>query len=126
MAIVKNLPREVSDHNPLVILTNMSPPSKLLQFKFELSWLKNADFFAQVERIWSKPCRNTSALDKIQQKLKFLKQYIKGWGFNLQGALRKKRKELQDELIQLEDMEEETKLSHAQWQRKSDLLSENM
>jgi hypothetical protein len=43
-----------------------------------------------VKQIWEKPCRALSTLDKIQQKLKMIKQYFKGWGFNLQGELRKK------------------------------------
>jgi len=47
------------------------------------------------KKIWLKPCRAQSALDKIQQKLKLLKQYFKGWGFNLQGELKKKKEEYQ-------------------------------
>jgi hypothetical protein len=43
-----------------------------------------------LKQIWEKPCRALSALDKIQQKLKMVKQYFKGWGFNLQGELIKK------------------------------------
>lgn len=79
LAMVKKLPREVSDHNPLIILTNSKSPTKTIQFRFELGWLKNPDFFIQVEKIWNKPCRAKTTLDKIQQKLKLLKQYFKGW-----------------------------------------------
>jgi len=35
-------------------------------------------FFYEVEKIWVKPCWAKSALDKILQKLKLLKQYFKG------------------------------------------------
>jgi hypothetical protein len=55
---------------------------------FELSWLSNPEFIPAVEKIWAKPCKAKTALDKIQQKLKMFKQYFKGWGFNLQGELR--------------------------------------
>ena len=35
-----------------------------------------------------------------------LKQYFKGWGFNLQGELRKQRKSISEELSDLEKIEE--------------------
>lgn len=114
-AMVKKLPREVSNHNPLILLTDSKAPTKSIQFRFELSWLKNPDFFTQVERIWSKPCRAKSTLDKIMQKLKLLKQYFKGWGLNQHGLLRKLRKELQEELSILEGLEESSVLSSKQW-----------
>jgi hypothetical protein len=83
LAMVKKLPREVSDYNPLILLTDSKAPTKSIQFRFELSWLKNPDFFTQVERIWNKPYRAKSTIDRIQQKLKLLKQYFKGWGLNM-------------------------------------------
>ena len=89
-AMVKKLPREISDHNPLILSSGPCKPQKHLQFKFENSWLNNPDFIPIVKQIWENPCRAPSTLDKIQLKLKLLKQYFKGWGFNLQGKLRKK------------------------------------
>ena len=111
LAMIKKLPREVSDHNLVVMLTDSKAPTKSIQFIFELSWMKNPEFFTQVEKM---------------QKLKLFKQYFKGWGLNLQGELRKLRKELQEELIILEDLEECNMLSSEQWQRKSWIISENM
>lgn len=97
-----------------------------IQFKFDLNWLDNPDFYVQVEKIWLKPCRAKSALDKIQQKLKLFKQFFKGWGFNLQGELTKKRKELQLELSSLEELEETSYLTEAQVLRKHWVLCENL
>ena len=82
-------------------------------------------FFKEVERIWLKPCRAKSALDKIQQKLKLIKQFFKGWGFNLQGELRKQRKANQSELADLEKIEEEIGLSVSQLEWKTWLMCEN-
>lgn len=45
LTMAKKMPREVSDHNPLMLLTDSRTPSKAVQFRFELSWLKNPDFF---------------------------------------------------------------------------------
>lgn len=55
-----------------------------------------------------------------------MKQYFKGWGFNLQGELRKKRKVIQAELTQLEECEEKMNLNSHQLSRKVELLTENL
>ena len=77
-ALVRKLPREISDHNPLIV--SSGPPKVIshIQFKFDLNWLNNPDFYAMVEKLWNKPCKAKSILDKIQQKLKLFKQYFKG------------------------------------------------
>ena len=101
-ASVSRLRWEVSDHNPLIVSTRKRDNLTFIQFRFELGWLKNPEFYPLVKKIWMKPCRARSTIDKIQQKLKLFKQIFKGWGFNLQGELRKKRKEYQVELADLE------------------------
>lgn len=113
-AMVKRLPRGVSDHNPLILSSGMLKPQKFIQFKFELNWLEYPDFLSAVEKIWTKPCRAKSSIDRIQQKLKLFKQYFKGWGFNLQGELRKKRNQISEQLAELEDLEDSDSLTHNQ------------
>lgn len=124
--MVKRLPREVTDHNPLILSSGSCGPLKHIQFRFELSWLENPDFFTAVKKLWSKPCRAKSALDKIQQKLKILKQYFKGCGFNLQGELRKKRELISEELAVLESTEESDGLDSEQTLRKVELTKESL
>lgn len=82
-AMVRKLPREISDHNPLILSCGQPQNLTHIQFKFDLCWLSNPEFFVQVEKIWLKPCKAKSVVDKIQQKIKLIKQYFKGWGFNL-------------------------------------------
>lgn len=65
-------------------------------------------------------------MDKIQQKLKLLKQYFKGWGFNFQGELRKKRSIINNELNDLENIEEINGLDPDQMIRKVELMKENL
>lgn len=124
--VVNKLPREISDHNPLIISTRKSDCLPFIQFKFDLSWLKQPDFFVLVEQLWKKPCRAKSTLDRIQQKLKLFKQYFKGWGFNLQGELRKQRKEIQKELTELETFEAHNWLTQDQLERKAYVICENL
>lgn len=112
--MVSRLPREILDHNLLILSSRSINNLPCIQFRFDLGWLKNPDFYPLVQKIWEKPCRAKSALDKIQQKLKLCKQYLKGWGFSLQGEMRKRRKEFQKEIADLEKSEEEVTLNSIQ------------
>jgi hypothetical protein len=76
------------------------------EFRFELFWLKHPDFFPMVAEIWSAPTRDVVVLDKILFKLKKVKKFLKGWGFNLSGSRRKWEKEIQKGLPGLESLEE--------------------
>jgi len=58
--------------------------------------------------------------------LKILKQYFKGWGFNLQGELKKKRRAICEELAELENIEENSGLVATQLLRKKNLIKENL
>lgn len=100
---VNKLPREISDHNPLILFTDNTQLLKYLEFRFETAWLSHPDFIEKVQEIWNKNGHAESALDRIQTKLKRFKQYFKGWGFNLQGARRKRKSEIHDILKELED-----------------------
>lgn len=64
-ALVNILPREISDHNPLIISTGKRDNLPFIQFIFDLGWFKNPEFLSLVEKIWNKPCRAKSTIDKI-------------------------------------------------------------
>jgi exonuclease III len=55
--LVKKLPREVSDHNPLILFSEICSAQRHIEFKFELSWLNHPDFIPNVKKIWTKPYR---------------------------------------------------------------------
>lgn len=76
--MVKKPPREVSDHNPLILFCGLPKKTPYIQFKFEASWVNNEEFIQGVGKIWENPCKAKTPLDKIQQKLKLVKQYFKG------------------------------------------------
>jgi hypothetical protein len=65
-ACVDRLPREVSDHNPLIVSTGKKENLPFIQFKFDLNWFKNPEFFTLVKKIWEKPCGAKTSIDKIQ------------------------------------------------------------
>lgn len=90
--VVSKLPREVSDHNPLILqVINNQTHIKHLGFRFELSWLKHYTFLEKVQEIWETPCHAKSAFDSIQNKLKLFKKYFRGWEFNMQEEKKRKK-----------------------------------
>ena len=60
------------------------------------------------------PCHVESAFDRIQLKLKKIKQYCKGSGFHTKGERRKRKQQIQAELYSLQMEEENTILSYSQ------------
>jgi hypothetical protein len=78
-------PRELSDHNPLIMSTVVNTLNQSREFRFELSWLSHPDFLPEVQEIWQAPTRDSNCLDRIMFKIKKVKKYLKGWGFNLSG-----------------------------------------
>jgi mannosylglycoprotein endo-beta-mannosidase len=118
LAIVYKLPREASDHNPIILSTSIKTPMKNLNFRFELAWLKHPNFIPKVQEIWESPYTARTAFDKFQIKLKKFKKYFKGWGFNVEGARKKLSSQLRGELLTLEQIEEIDTLTLDQINRK--------
>jgi hypothetical protein len=54
--------------------------------------LKHPDFLHKVEEVWTAPTRDKVPLDKVLFKLKKVKKVLKGWGFNLPGSIKQKKK----------------------------------
>jgi len=78
MVTLNNLPRDISDQNPIILSTQAPIPKNHISFKFELTWLQHQDFIPLVKEIWEKQCFGLSTLDRIQAKLKRIKQFFKG------------------------------------------------
>jgi hypothetical protein len=86
--------------------------------------LKEETFLPKVYRIWAQPVRARDSLVCFQMKLKSLKKFLKGWGANIRGRDIKKKKELTQELVDLEAIEEIMNLSFDQAKRKSKVQEE--
>jgi hypothetical protein len=67
---------------------------------------------------------SNNSLDRLQRKLKNVKNALKGWGSNLRGADLKKKKDISTELKELEEIEENGILSPDQRKRKIMLQQE--
>ena len=102
MVTLLKLSRDISDHNSIILSTLADSPKKHISFRFELAWLRHQDFIPLVKEIWERQCFGLSALDRIQAKIKKVKQFVKGWDFNQRGAQKKAKQNLKDELLILE------------------------
>jgi hypothetical protein len=88
---VTNLPRGVSDHNPLLLNIGDKDKGKSYTFRFEKWWLKTVDFEDMVKRCWNIDCPHSKPIDRWQFKMRNLRKKIKEWSRNVDAELRKKR-----------------------------------
>jgi hypothetical protein len=93
-------------------------------FRFELTWLRHPEFIQKVNEIWSAPTRDVVTLFTVLFKLKKVKKALKGWGFNVSGARKQKKKRLMEEISDLELMEELGNLNLEQSKKRIDLTTE--
>ncbi|XP_042493881.1 uncharacterized protein LOC122073364 [Macadamia integrifolia] len=72
------LPRDFSDHNPILVLSEACPRPTNCPFRFHKFWIEHPDFLKKVADSWSHNiCRPPSYI--LAQKLKSLKPIIKIW-----------------------------------------------
>lgn len=118
--VINKLPREVSDHNPLILTTDTTQPLKRMSFHFEIAWLVQPDFIDAVRVGWEKPCYATSTLDK------FYLLTLLCSGFNIQGRRKKCKSEIQSLLKELEEEEEHRPLSFSNLILRTNLVTKLM
>jgi hypothetical protein len=63
-------------------------------FKFELGWLLRDGFFDLVSEVWQKENRGSSPMLRWQNKIRRLRQFLRGWAKNMKGAYSKEKQEL--------------------------------
>jgi hypothetical protein len=95
LATVDTLSREISDHAPLLLSTGEKLKVVRQQpFIFELGWLLKEGFFELVSDVWNKEKRGVTPMQKWQNKIKRLRQFLRGWAKNMSGAYKKEKQEL--------------------------------
>jgi hypothetical protein len=123
---VRKLVREFSDHNALLLDSSSSAPSLngSREFRFDTSWLKNEEFLPSVLGIWEEYVNSHDPIDIINIKLKRFRKYFKGWGSNIFGHNKKRKRELREELSAIDALEETNDLSPNLYIRKTDINHE--
>jgi hypothetical protein len=96
---VHTLTREISDHTPLLVDTRNSPMlNKAKSFKFELSWLLKDGFYEMVAEIWNREEKGITSIDRWQNKISYLRKYLRGWVKHTNGTYKKEKKELTEKI----------------------------
>ena len=84
--------RTSSDHTPLLIDSrDQAHLGNKPHFSFELSWFRQSDFYEVVSREWSNCVSNGSPIEQWQNKIRHLRQFLKGWAKNKCGEYKKQK-----------------------------------
>jgi len=92
LTTVHALTREISDHTPLLCNTNSSSQTYQHQFKFELGWLLRDGFYDMVRDVWNSVVDTGTPIERWQNKIRRLRQYLRGWAKNISGHYKKEKK----------------------------------
>jgi len=104
--------RNISDHTPLVLNTGSSThQDRQFSFKFERGWLIRDGFFDMVANIWRQECHGTTSMQRWQNKIIRLRQYLRGWAKHTAGAYKQEKKRLIAGLDELDKKAETTILT---------------
>jgi len=93
LVTVHALTRTESDHTPLLI--DSGDPAHLgnkNHFSFELSWMRQDGFFEMVKNEWNAIHSGNSPTERWQNKMRHLRQFLRGWAKNLSGIYKEKER----------------------------------
>jgi hypothetical protein len=113
LSTVEPRDRDISDHTPLVLNTGASThQTDQRHFKFERGWLIRDGFYDMVAKIWQSETTRRTPLERWQNKLRRLRQHLRGWAKHTAGIYRKEKKKLLALLENLDKKAESVPLSN--------------
>jgi hypothetical protein len=89
-------------------------------FLFELSWLRQEGFFELVKREWCSVDLGITPVDKWQNKVRHLRQFLRGWARNLNGEYKKEKEKLLSIIDTLDIKAESVPLTRAEREKKKE------
>jgi hypothetical protein len=115
LASVQALPHSGSDHTPLLLDTGeQAHLGNKEEFSFELSWLKFEGFKEVVIREWLSIPRVDNPILNWQNKIRHLRQYLRGWAQDLSGKYKIERDQLTHIIDYLEKRSEVADLNESE------------
>ena len=91
LSFINMLPRDFSDHAPLVLDLGLNRVRVNKPFRFELSWFLRGDLKEVVSKVWSTNFVGRTILDKWQNRGRKLRSMLKGWDINYQAFYKKQK-----------------------------------
>ena len=79
-----------SDHTPLLVDSAAHLDNKSL-FSFILSWMRQEGFYEMVSDQWTPIVTGNTPIEIWQNKIRHLRQFLRGWAKNMSGIYKKER-----------------------------------
>jgi exonuclease III len=111
LATARALPRNPSDHAPILWESGHGQLDKKPRFKIKKRWLKSAEFKELVKKVWSNRGEGDKAIDRWQYRIRLLRKKARGWSMNVDAEYRRKKQTLSSEFESLDVKAETTNLS---------------
>jgi hypothetical protein len=74
--------------------------------------------FEVVSEVWNKETRGSTLMQRWQNKIRRLRQFLRGWAKNMNGAYKKEKQELLSKVEELDKKAESQLLSQREWDLK--------
>ena len=100
---ITHLPKYSSNHCPLLLSNNQRPHSAGVPFKFEAMWLHHPEFLNLVADNWNSQLAGNPQY-VLAQKLKSLKQVLKGWNKSVFGDIRSKVQTAELRVLEVQEL----------------------
>lgn len=111
LVTARALNRELSDHTLLLLDSGTKAQNKQPLFKFELGWLLRDGFYDLVAEIWKKEDRGLTSIVRWQNKIRRVRQFLRGWAKNESGKYKKEKARLLERAEELDKKAEVQVLS---------------
>jgi hypothetical protein len=90
LARARALPKNTSDHVPILWEVRYDGKSKNSRFKLEKWWMQHSEFKEIVKQVWSAQGGGEIALDRWQNRIKALRKKARGWNKNVEVEIKKR------------------------------------
>lgn len=99
--LIQNLPIMCSDHGPFLLDTTWRPPFGKRPFRFEWMWTSHPDCFGIIQEAWNTNYQGSRAF-KLVQRIKKVKEKLKGGNHNVFGQIQRETTKKKEELQQIQ------------------------
>jgi hypothetical protein len=87
------LTRAISDHTPLLLNSGETSTSgNEPLFTFECGWLLRDGFIEMIREIWSSHMEENNPIERWQEKMRRVRQHLRGWAKNMSVQYKKRRR----------------------------------
>ena len=112
LVTVHDLHRAISDHTPLLVdFGEATHVGNKNVFSFELGWFEKEGFMDLIETEWTRGRGGSSPIEKWQNKIRHLRQYLRGWARNQSGIYKAEKEILLHTINALDVKAESTPLN---------------